>query len=111
MGSTVGTLTILSHVLHSICLTSTAKRSVFTIATCNHCGHSITYLKMTKSKNSPCYYEPKPKHPTVYDLIAPEHYRDALGMERRNGAFIIKEHPIFKYSRDNPPLWVLNKKD
>jgi hypothetical protein len=60
-------------------------------------------------KQTLCYYEPVPKHPTVYDWIAPEHYRDALGMERRNGAFIIKEHPIFKYSRDNPPLWVLNK--
>jgi hypothetical protein len=62
---------------------------------------------MNKQKPTTCYYETVPKNPTPYDWVAPEHYRNALGMERVNGAFVIAEHPIFKYSRDNPPAWLV----
>ena len=55
-----------------------------------------------------------------YDWIAPEHWIVAKGMNRvkvKNnerhaklypfGELVIEEHPIFKYSRKNPPPHVL----
>jgi len=46
----------------------------------------------------------KPRPPTQFDWVAPEHFRDAQSMTRnRAGELIIKLNPIFEYSRKNPP--------
>jgi hypothetical protein len=38
-----------------------------------------------------------------FDWIAPEHFHIARTMERVHGEFVITPHPIFQYSRENPP--------
>lgn len=51
-------------------------------------------------------YEKKPNRPTPFDWVAPEHYRFAQHMTRRNGEFVITLNPIFEYSRKNPPAFL-----
>ena len=41
--------------------------------------------------------------------IATEHYGAARNMERKNGELVIVPHPIFEYSRLNPPSWTLGR--
>ncbi len=49
----------------------------------------------------------KKREPSGYDWIAPEHVNIAKSMTRdKYGALIIEPHPIFKYSKENPPAWL-----
>jgi len=63
---------------------------------------------------------PKPRKPTSYDWIAPEHWKAAQTMRRVKvrgnaahakmhpfGELVIEEHEIFRYSRANPPTHVI----
>jgi hypothetical protein len=56
---------------------------------------------------SPVYYEKPPKRPSSFDWVCPEHWNTAKNMRRFRGQFIIEEHPIFAYSRMNPPAWLV----
>lgn len=48
---------------------------------------------------------PKRNDPNCW--CAPEHINIAATLERdKRGIFILPEHSIFVYSRENPPYWV-----
>jgi hypothetical protein len=56
---------------------------------------------------NPVYYEKKPRFPSADAWIAPEHWHAAKTMVRIRGVLQIDEHPIFLYSRENPPWFLL----
>jgi hypothetical protein len=41
--------------------------------------------------------------------VAEEHISVARNMERLHGKLVITLHPIFEYSRLNPPAWMLGR--
>ena len=53
------------------------------------------------------YYEKKPKFFSHDNWIAPEHWAVARNMTRIKGVLQIEEHPIFAYSRKNPPNFLV----
>ena len=53
---------------------------------------------------------PDEKHiPEHLRWCAPEHVSVARNMERLHGKLVITLHPIFEYSRLNPPAWMLGR--
>lgn len=56
------------------------------------------------------YYEKRPKRPQPDAWIAPEHWSIARHMRRVRGELQVEEHPIFAYSRINPPYWLVSLK-
>jgi hypothetical protein len=59
---------------------------------------------------NPVYYEKPPKRPNAFAWLAPEHWNAARNMQRVRGELVIEEHPIFIYSRLNPPAWLLDER-
>lgn len=68
---------------------------------------AYTCLIATMPQNDFVYYEKRPKHQSQDAWIAPEHWSAAKNMVRIRGVLQIEEHPIFAYSRANPPAWML----